>query len=238
VERLLDLFFSLAPAASYAVLAVGAAVENLLPPVPADTFVLFGGILAGRGVLAPIPLFLVTWTANVAGALGVYWAGRRFGRPFFQTGLGRRLLNPRQFSALVRFHARWGWLAIFLSRFVPGFRALVPVFAGVSRMSPLAVALPVFVASGLWYGVLIRAGYVTGENLDALLGALGRVNQAGLALAVAFFVILGILWYRHRHPAEGGPSGDGGPSEDGGPPARGEAREDGDSDAPWGGRAP
>ncbi len=203
MERLLDLFLSMAPAASYAALAVGAALENLVPPVPADTFVLLGGILAGRGVLSPVPLFLATWLANVAGAMGIYWAGTHFGNPFFQSGLGRRLLNPKQFAALVRFHERWGWMAIFLSRFVPGFRALVPVFAGVSRMSPVAVALPVMVASGIWYGILIRAGFATGANLETLLELFGRVNRAGLALAALFCLILGVLWFRLRHPNDG-----------------------------------
>ena len=33
----------------YIALSIGAGVENLLPAVPADTFVAIGGVLAGAG---------------------------------------------------------------------------------------------------------------------------------------------------------------------------------------------
>lgn len=204
MDRLLDFFASLAPGVSYAVLAAGAAAENLFPPVPADTVVLLGGFLAGRGLLRPVPIFLVTWLANVVGAYGIYWAGVHLGRPFFQTGLGRHLLDRRHLEQLASFHARWGTWAVFLSRFLPGFRALVPVFAGVGHMSPWKVIPPMVLASGLWYGFLVAVGYKAGENLDRILEVLSHVNTGLLAVSALLAVGLGVWWFLRRrwHAAE------------------------------------
>jgi membrane protein DedA with SNARE-associated domain len=45
---------------------VAAAVENVFPPVPADVVALFGGFLAGQGVVDPLVMFLVVWLCNVS----------------------------------------------------------------------------------------------------------------------------------------------------------------------------
>ena len=84
------------PLLLYALLGLGSAVENLFPPIPADTFVLLGAFLAAGGRADARTVFFVTWLANSGAAFLVYWTGLRFGRRFFQAGLGRRLLNQAQ----------------------------------------------------------------------------------------------------------------------------------------------
>lgn len=180
----------------YLFLGLGAAVENVLPPVPADTFVLFGGFLAAVGEARAWPVFWVTWGANVASALAVYAAGHRYGRSFFQGRLGRRLLRPSQLERLDRFYERWGVPAIFFARFLPGLRAVVPVFAGVTHQPFRVVVLPVAVASAIWYGALVWIGTTAGENWRTLVGWVQGVNRA--LLAVALLVGAGIAWWWHR----------------------------------------
>jgi membrane protein DedA with SNARE-associated domain len=199
MDTVIHFFDALPPAVVYIILGLGAALENLFPPVPADTFVLLGGFLASAGAGDPLWVFLSTWGANVGGALIVYGLGHVHGRPFFEQGWGRRLINPRQLEALGRFYARWGTLAIFFTRFLPGFRAVVPVFAGVTHHRFAEVAPAIAIASGIWYGALVWVGAVTEQNLDTILAWLSGANRVFLALAVALAVIVGIAWYRTRH---------------------------------------
>lgn len=182
----------------YALLAAGALVENLLPMVPADTFIVAGGFLAGVGPLDPLVVFLIVWGFNVGGALAVYAAGRRYGPGFFRSRRGRRWVSERQMARLASFYERWGVAAIFLARFLPGFRALVPVFAGVTGQSPVKVALPLLAASAAWYGGLVGAGYLAGDNLDAVAATLRRTNQGLLIAAAAVAVALAVWWRRAR----------------------------------------
>lgn len=182
----------------YLLLGVGSALENLFPPIPADTFVLLGAFLAASGRADAWTVFFVTWLANTTAALLVYWTGFRFGRPFFQVGLGRVLLNPAQLRKLDTFYQRWGLPAIFFARFLPGLRAMVPVFAGVTHQPFRVVALPVFVASGLWYGGLVWLGATAGKKLPAIGQWLAGANRLLLALALVVLVTVVVWWVRTR----------------------------------------
>jgi membrane protein DedA with SNARE-associated domain len=206
MNELLSLLGTLAPSLIYLLLGAGAALENVVPPVPADTFVLLGGFLAAMGRAEPWTVFLVTWGANVGSALAVYWGGHRLGRPFFETGWGRYLLNPSQFARIVRFYDRWGHLAIFITRFLPGLRAVVPGFAGVTHQPILWVAIPLTTASAIWYGTLVWLGFTAGRNLGRIQGWLEGANLALLALAILVGGLVGLWWIRTRRQRADDPS--------------------------------
>ena len=198
MSGLLEFLGNQGPLLLYLLLGGGAALENLFPPLPADTFVLLGAFLAAGGKADALTVFLVTWLSNTAAALLVYAAGYRFGRPFFQVGLGRHLLNAHQLRRLKDFYDRWGLPAVFLARFLPGLRAMVPVFAGVTRQPLGVVAFPVLVASGLWYGGLVWLGASAGRNLPAVAAWLASTNRVLLILAGAFLLGAGFWWLRTR----------------------------------------
>src|SRR5215210_1311147 len=86
----------------YLLIGLAAAIENIIPPLPADTFIVIGGVVAGAGNVDPKILFLVVWLANVSTALLVYWVGKHYGTRFFQGRLGKFLLAPAQVGALER----------------------------------------------------------------------------------------------------------------------------------------
>jgi len=202
LNEILSFLAAQGPFLLYALLGVGSALETLFPPLPADTFVLLGAFLAASGRADAWTVFLVTWLANTSAALMVYWAGYRFGRPFFQVGLGRHLLNPSQFRRLDAFYQRWGLPAIFFARFLPGLRAMVPVFAGVTHQPFRVVAFPILVASGLWYGGLVRVGATAGRNLPAVWQLLAGVNRILLGVALVFLLTVIVWWLRTRRSGD------------------------------------
>ncbi len=180
-------------------LGVGAAVENLVPPIPADTFVLFGAFLAANGRARPELVWLTTWLPNVASAMLVYALARRYGRAFFRTRIGHLLLHPRQLQRVHRFYDRWGALAIFFSRFLPGFRAVVPLFAGVAHVGVLRAGVPMLVASGCWYGLVVFIGYRAGRNWAAIEALFARYSRTLALLAIPLALIVLVWWWRTRH---------------------------------------
>jgi len=187
----------------YAVLAAGAVSENVLPVLPADTFIVAGGFLAGLGSVGIVPVFTIVWLFNVGGAVAVYLLGRRYGRGFFLGRAGARLVSPDGMRRMEQFYGRWGVAAIFVARFLPGFRALVPVFAGVANLRAIRAVPPLIVASAIWYGGLVRLGYLAGDNLDAVAEILTRTNRGLLAASIVVAAALLVGWRRYvQHRAD------------------------------------
>jgi membrane protein DedA with SNARE-associated domain len=198
IDAILQALAGLPPLLTYLVLGAGAAAENLAPPIPADTFVLFGAFLSAQGRARPWLVWLVTWLPNSASALVVYGLSRHYGGRFFRTRIGRLLLHPRQLETVHRFYHRWGPAAIFVSRFLPGFRAVVPLFAGVSHVGALRAGTPIVLASALWYGCLVYLGAQAGRNWPAIEVLLSRYSGLLLAIALPLLGVLLVWWVRSR----------------------------------------
>jgi membrane protein DedA with SNARE-associated domain len=99
-----------------------------------------------------------------------------------------------------RFYDRWGTPAIFFTRFLPGVRSVVPVFAGVSHQGWVPVAAPIAAASAIWYGALVWLGAWAGRRLGLLAELLGRLNSVLGVAAVLVTLLVVAWWWRSRHP--------------------------------------
>ena len=199
IASVLTALTRLPPVLLYLILGGGAAVENIAPPVPADTFVLAGALLAAEGAADPWLVFVVTWLANVLTAVLVYAVARRHGLRFFKMPIARWLLREHQLEQIGGFYDRWGIPAIFLSRFLPGWRAMVPVFAGVTGVTGWKVVPPVLVASGLWYGFLVYLGVFFSRSLETVVHWFGNVSDVLIWIALAIGLVVGVWWWRSRH---------------------------------------
>jgi membrane protein DedA with SNARE-associated domain len=197
LERLLDALASLPLVPTYLVLMALSALENVFPPVPADTAVALGAFLARRGEVSVVPLVVLCWLANVGSAAGTYVLARRHGRGFFRDGWGRKVMPPEVLAALEEAYARWGVAGIFLSRFLPGLRAAVTPFAGIAGLPPARALVPAAAASAIWYAFLALAGYELARNWDAVKGLVGDTNRA-LGIVAVVVAVAGALWLRHR----------------------------------------
>ena len=191
MEGALGWLTELPPAILYLVLALVAAIENVFPPIPADTVVAFGAFLAARGHATLAGALLSTLGGNVAGAMGMYAAGRRFGAE----RLSRRLAAGGSARRLHDFYGRYGVAALFVSRFLPGVRALVPPFAGALRIPPWRVFLILGAASAIWYGAITLIAYRVGADWPTLMAKM-RQWQHALVIAAAVVAVLGLgAWW-------------------------------------------
>jgi membrane protein DedA with SNARE-associated domain len=198
LDALLHRLADLPPVLIYLVIGTGAAVENVLPPVPADTFVLLGAFLTGFGRATAWLVFLWTWVGNMSSAIGIYYLSGRYGPRFFRTRVGHAILHPGQLEQISRFYFRWGLPAIFVSRFLPGLRAVVPVFAGVCGVPLRRVFVPLATASALWYGALVYLGAIAGRNWDQILAWSDRLGSILLWAAALLTALLAGWWIRSR----------------------------------------
>lgn len=198
MEAALQWLNSLPTGALYLALGVVAGIENIFPPIPADTIVAIGSFLAARGQGTIWGTLAATWFGNVAGAMLMYGIGRRFGAH----RLERRLLGDRGPTAerrLERMYGKYGVGALFLSRFIPGVRAIVPPFAGALRVPPVRAGLAISSASAIWYGTVSYLGFTLGGNWESVSRAITGYGRAlAIAAAVIMLLALGVWWVRRR----------------------------------------
>ena len=202
MQPVLDWLTSLPPATLYLVLGLAAAVENIFPPFPADTVVAFGSFLAARGNGSAVGTFLATWIGNVTGAMAMYALGRRYGAEAVQRWFAKR----GKANAEERFrelYSRYGLAAIFLTRFLPGVRAIVPPLAGAFRLPAWGTALMMALASAVWYSIVTYFGYQVGSSWEELLATLKESQRVVALVAAGIAVIAVLIWLalRRRNPA-------------------------------------
>ena len=189
----------------YLLLGVVAFVESIFPPAPADLVVAFGGFFAVRREASYWPVVFAIVFGSVVGSLVVYAVARRFGADWMHSRLKRlHLLNAEE--RLEGLYAHYGLAALFVSRFVPGLRAVVSPMAGALRVKLPRYTLVIAAASTIWYGLIIWAAFQVGSDWEHVRGTLRvlarRVGGTAIVLLVVLVVIGWILWRRHRakHP--------------------------------------
>jgi membrane protein DedA with SNARE-associated domain len=200
LQSLFDWLVGLPPATLLPAMALLAAAENVFPPIPADVLIALGAFLAARADGSPLPAFFAVLFGNVAGALIMYAVGRRFGAAWTEQ---RFHLRHRQSAdaTLSSWYARYGIMSLFLSRFVPGVRAIVAPFAGALRTPVVGTTLAITFASALWYGLVTIVAFRAGDNWEELLRTVGRMGRyIGLG-AVVLAAVLVVLWLRRRRNA-------------------------------------
>lgn len=201
LEQIVDRLSQLPLAFLYPSLAFLAAIENVIPPLPTDAVVAFGSFLAARGQGNPWVSFLVTWLGNMFGAAVMFGVGHHYGHSIFTRTLVR-WGGPQADARLTHLYVRYGVVSLFLSRFLPGIRALVPVFAGAARLPFASVMAIIAIASGLWYGFLAFIAYRAAADWDTLRLMIGQYNRVISAVAVLTAAgLLAIWWWRRVHAA-------------------------------------
>jgi membrane protein DedA with SNARE-associated domain len=183
----------------YLIMAAFAAVENVFPPIPADTVVALGSWLAARGQGSPVWAFLSVWIGNIAGAAGMYFVGRRHGTAWIERRFPK-IADAQSEHRFRELHRRYGAASIFLSRFIPGVRALVPPFAGALRLPVVSSLASIALASGIWYGLVsylaFRAGAAAWNALNGRSSTGGRWIAVGAG--VGFLAGELVWWVRRR----------------------------------------
>jgi membrane protein DedA with SNARE-associated domain len=194
IESLLEWLLTLPLATLYAVLLVTAAIENLIPPFPSDVVVAFGSFVIATGQKGTmLGVFAATWAGNVMGAMIVYALGRRFGAERLEQRLAGKHAQSRD-AVIRRLFERYGRPAFFVSRFIPGVRAIVPAFAGALRLRVVPVALMVATASALWYGLITVVAFRVGANWEELRDRITQYGATAAILATVLVVIGVAAW--------------------------------------------
>jgi len=132
--------------------------------LPGDSLLFTVGLLTATGVV-PTPIgitALCVFVAAFAGDQLAYAIGRKAGPAVFRREQSR-FFNPENVERTNAFFTKHGGKAIILARFLPVFRAFVPVAAGVGRMSYKTFITFNVIGAFAWGVGLTLVGFFLGQ---------------------------------------------------------------------------
>ena len=173
------------------------ALENIVPPIPSEVIMGLGGMAVARGDMAIVPLIAVRAPPGTTlGNYFWYWIGRQLG--YRAAAAVRRPLGPladARVGATSRSSTRFflkhgGNGSVFVFRFLPTFRTMISLPAGMAGMPHVAI-LPV--RRGGQRDLEHRAGRRRAITSAANFGELERyVGPVAIGLIVA--IVLGYIY--------------------------------------------
>jgi membrane-associated protein len=191
-QGILRFVLSLLLAHGYAVIFIGAALDNFGLPASGDVVLFAGGWFSNLG-LAALPLVMLS---GFAGALvsdnAVYWIGRKGGRPLIHRVLKMRflhfLINEKSLEKVERYFESHGGKTVFVGRFGPGLRSMTPLFAGVTRMKYYRFLPYNLAAAVVWAVAYSLVGYVFGQYWEELLAIVKSLGYGAIGLVAVVFL--------------------------------------------------
>ena len=160
-------------------LAFGESLAIVGVLIPGTAVLLSVGGLLGAGLVDPVPVVLWAFFGAVAGNWASYAIGRRVGpRAYRSWPLNR---NRRAVARARLFFRRYGFAAVFLSRFLGPMRAVVPVVAGVMEMGCRRFQAANLISGVLWIPAIFAPGYFAAESL----GSVSQISELHLVVFAA-----------------------------------------------------
>ena len=160
--------------------------------LPGSTLLLLLGAYAAGGHLDIIDLWWFALAGAVLGDNVNYYLGKRYGRQWTRNGIW--VVKPEHFRAAHEFFEKHGSKSVFLGRFVPTIKEIMPFIAGTVKMNRRSFMLWNVLGAMGWGLQWLGAGYIFAQSLSLAQLWMSRIG----ILAVAVFLIFLFLWMLQR----------------------------------------
>jgi membrane-associated protein len=185
---------------AYGIIFVLAALDALVPLVPAETSVITAGVVASSGDLVLGLVIVAAAAGAAAGDNATYWVGKRYGRRLRERRMTGEKAQRRIAWADRQLKQRGGEL-IAVGRFIPGGRTAVCLSAGTLGYPWRRFVLFDALAAVGWALYAAFLGYFGGRAFEEEWK--GLLLAVGIATAVAAAIEV-VRWFRHRRQRRSG----------------------------------
>ncbi len=173
-------------------------LESSSLPIPSEVILPLSGFLVASGKMSLVAVLVAANAGSLLGSLVDYYIGMLIGIEGLEK---RNLLSQANIRRATGWFRKYGALAVFITRMLPGMRTLISFPAGAFRMSLTSFLFCTFLGSFLWSLVLVYIGIALGQNWESAIQLLNRfLVPAALGAAVAF-IIYAAMSLRASRPA-------------------------------------
>ncbi|MEM7605543.1 MAG: DedA family protein [Myxococcota bacterium] len=188
------------PSVVYALLALSASIEYLVPPFPGDTISLAGAVLATTSGFSVPAVWFALIAGSTAGGVIAWGFGRMLRANETRWPKGLRTDEAKErLDAVDALFARRGTIVLIANRFVPVFRSFFFVGAGLSNVRATAVVGYGALSAAAWNGIILTVAILLKENVTEMESYVVTYQRVFLGLGVA--VLLAFGWFRWRRRA-------------------------------------
>jgi membrane protein DedA with SNARE-associated domain len=204
LSGILDAVTGLIAEYGYPAVFAAAFLEVIFPPIPSEViFPLVGFTVQSRGLGIENIIGMATVGAlgSTAGAVVIYFISAKVGRATIARFGKRVRISEQEIEKAERWFEKYGSIAVFTARMIPGIREIISIPAGIGQMNIAKFLGYTFVGSLLWCIILTFVGYYLGEAWSKF------SEQASSAYSVVSFIVIAalvagiVLWYSKRKRA-------------------------------------
>ncbi len=184
----------------YLAVFVGVMLEDFGIPIPGETMLIVGAVLASQGQMNIIILLLSGWAGAAMGDNIGYSIGRFGGRRFIRRFGRYFFIHQKHLEYVEYFFKRYGKAVVVLARFVEIFRQLNGVVAGIGKMPWWDFLTYNALGAGLWAGSWVITCFILGSKAPDLAHAfqnIGGVFFLGVLVGGGSVVIY-LLWRQQK----------------------------------------
>ncbi|MCH8123778.1 MAG: DedA family protein [Bacteroidetes bacterium] len=170
---------------AYVLILAVAYFENVIPPIPGDMIVVFGGYMVGIGQLNIVVVILLATVGGVLGFMTMFAVGHRIGHMVYSPKRTRWLSEAR----IIRVRGlldRWGFGLVAANRFLSGLRSVISLTVGMVHMNVFRTTLYSTISAFVWTSILAIAGFFVGENWEAVREYLRNYGWFVISVIVLF----------------------------------------------------
>lgn len=170
---------------AYVLILAVAYFENVIPPIPGDMMVVFGGYMVGIGQLNIVVVILLATVGGVLGFMTMFAVGHRIGHMVYSPKRTRWLSEAR----IIRVRGlldRWGFGLVAANRFLSGLRSVISLTVGMVHMNVFRTTLYSTISAFVWTSILAIAGFFVGENWEAVREYLRNYGWFVISVIVLF----------------------------------------------------
>jgi membrane protein DedA with SNARE-associated domain len=173
-------------------------LENVFPPVPSELIMGIGGIRVGQGKMEMLPLIVAGTLGTTLGNYFWYLVGWSLGferlKPLVDRHGRWATIDWRTVEALDRLFLKHGQKIVFIFRFMPAFRTMISLPAGLFRMGHVRFLLWTAAGATIWNLILSYAGFVLGYSFRDIDHYVGPAATACVVLGVGFYLYRLATW--------------------------------------------
>lgn len=153
----------------YIALFICMALENMNIPIPSEIILGFAGFLVSQHIFDFTTATIVATIAGLVGSLLSYYMGLKGGRNLMLRHTAKGGLGAKKLSLAKNWFEKYGGLAVFTGRLLPGIRTFISLPAGIAKYPLKKFIIYTLLGTIPWTIFLIYMGDFLGENWTLLI---------------------------------------------------------------------